>query len=146
MCCIPESAAQLFNKLEDTEEAMPPMSISVSPVLPFDPERNLESFECNVEKVEPKKINVEYVSPIKALALNFRFNQLFGTFPALISDDWFHIRIIKKGLILWFAVRAIFTTTILGLTYIWLQEQVMILLPKFIISKVQVIFFHVIFI
>ena len=95
-------------------------SKSTSPVLPFDGStKNCPIFQVNGIK-DP---DANYTSPIKALKINFRFNQFFGIFPGSISNDWFEIKILKRKLILSFAVKAIFVSTILTLTYLWLQEQ-----------------------
>ena len=99
---------------------MPPQVV-VSPVVPFDA---FDGEKCGIKANGEKKAQDDYISPIKALWLNFRFNQLMGTFPFLISNDWYAVRFIKKGLILWLAVRAIFVAVILTLLYFWLKEQV----------------------
>ena len=95
---------------------MPPNS--TSPVCPFDPEKNVWKVDG---KDNPEAGN--YTSPLKALKINFRFNQFFGIFPGSISDDWFEIKIVKRKLILSFLVKAIFVATILTMVYLWLQEQ-----------------------
>lgn len=66
----------------------------------------------------------EFVSPLKALAFNFRFNQFFGIFPGRISQDWTDFIIVKKLILLTFSIKAIFFTLILTLVYLWLHEQV----------------------
>ena len=101
---------------------MPPQNVVVSPVVPFDSfdVETQKEFKANGEKPSQG----DYISPIKALKLNFRFNQLVGNFPMFISNDWFTVRLIKKRLLLWFVTRAIFVSTILSVLYIWLREQV----------------------
>ena len=91
-------------------------SKSTSPVCPLDPEKN-------VWTVNSKEEAANYISPLKALKINFRFNQFFGIFPGSISDDWFEIKIVKRRLILSFVVKAIFVAIILTMVYFWLQEQ-----------------------
>jgi hypothetical protein len=70
------------------------------------------------------KDNEDYESPMKALAFNFRFNQIFGIFPGRISSDWNDFIIVRKMILLTFGVKALFITTILALVNMWLTEQV----------------------
>ena len=75
--------------------------------------------EFNVEKEEL----TSYVSPIKALWINFRFNQFFGICPARINENWTQITIVKKMILLTFSIKAMLLALILALVHIWLGQQ-----------------------
>lgn len=76
-----------------------------------------------VKDVEVGLEDHKFVSPLRAIAFNFRFNQIFGVLPATLSEDFMVVQFNPLRLLITLGVKVFFISTIAFLISYWLADQ-----------------------